>query len=216
MCDNGDCTTFGHVYRGGVCVMCGAKEPQEDKRMKNQFNRVVVMVMMLISLLGVGVINAQVDVESVVRVAEAEIAGLPYEVVIVFNASTGAEIFRKNGGADGIGLTRDEALRAKGAIMTHNHPAGNAVFSLNDLQLGEYVNVRQLRVVAPNLARCVVTRPSHAIAWRGAFLYNDEHRETTLWRNREANYTALVRKFGGERAYQANVFTRWGWAYRCG
>lgn len=204
MCDRGDCNDFGHVYRDGVCVMCGETEPQKDKnRVKNQFNRVVVMVSLLISLLSVGVINAQVDIESIVRVAEAEIAHLNYEVVIVFDAATGAEIFRKNGGADGIWLTRDEALRAKGAIMTHNHPAGALYFSLNDLQLAEWANVRQLRVVTPSLARCVVTRPDHASAWRGAFLYND------------ANYAALVRQSGSERAYQANVFGRWGWKYVC-
>lgn len=203
MCDNGDCTTFGHVYRDGVCVMCGEKERKEAK-MKHHFYRVVVMVLMLISLINVGVINAQVDVESIVRMAEAEIAHLNYEVVIVFDAATGAEIFRKNGGADGIWLMRDEALKAKGAIMTHNHPGGALAFSLNDLQIGEYVNVRQLRIVTPSLARCVVTRPQNAIAWRGAFLYND------------ANYAVLVRQFGSERAYQENVFKRWGWVYRCG
>ena len=204
MCDRGDCNDFGHVYRDGVCVMCGEKEPQKDKnQVKNQFYRVVVMVALLISLLSVGVINAQVDVESIVRVAEAEIASLPYEVVIVFDARTGAEIFRKNGGADGIWLTRDEALKAKGAIMTHNHPGGALAFSLNDLQIGEYVNVRQLRIVTPSLARCVVTRPQNAIAWRGAFLLN------------ERNYNELVRRFGGERAYQADVFRRWGWDYEC-
>lgn len=172
--------------------------------MKHHFYRVVMMVALLIGLLNFGTANAQVDVESIVRVAEAESAALPYEVVIVFDARTGAEIFRKNGGADGIGLTRNEALKAKGGIMTHNHPGGALNFSLNDLQLGEWVNVRQLRIVTPSLARCVVTRPSHAIAWRGAFLYND------------ANYAVLVRQFGSEQTYQENVFKRWGWVYRCG
>lgn len=203
MSDIGDCTTFGHVYREGKCVMCGEREQKEAKMKLANLLKLIVVALMLIGLLGVGVVSAQVDVESIVRVAEAEIAHLNYEVVIVFDAGTGAEIFRKNGGADGIWLTRDEALKAKGAILTHNHPGGSAVFSLNDLQLGEYVNVRQLRVVTPNLARCVVTRPSHAIAWKGAFLYND------------ANYAALVRQSGSERAYQANVFGRWGWKYVC-
>lgn len=171
--------------------------------MKHHFYRVVMMVALLIGLLNFGTANAQVDVESIVRVAEAESAALPYEVVIVFDARTGAEIFRKNGGADGIWLTRDEALKAKGAIMTHNHPGGTLHFSLNDLQLGEWVNVRQLRVVTPSLARCVVTRPANTSAWRGAFLLN------------ERNYNELVRRFGGERAYQADVFRRWGWDYEC-
>lgn len=172
--------------------------------MKHHFYRVVVMVLMLISLINVGVINAQVDVESIVRMAEAEIAHLNYEVVIVFDAATGAEIFRKNGEETGIWLTRDEALKAKGAIMTHNHPGGTLHFSLNDLQLGEWVNVRQLRIVTPSLARCVVTRPANTSAWRGAFLLN------------ERNYAALVKRFGGERAYQENVFQRWNWEYKCG
>lgn len=203
MCDRGDCNDFGHVYRDGVCVMCGEREQKEAKMKLANLLKLIVVALMLIGLLSAGVVSAQVDVESIVRVAEAEIAHLNYEVVIVFDAGTGAEIFRKNGGADGIWLTRDEALVAKGAILTHNHPGGSAVFSLNDLQLGEYVNVRQLRVVTPSLARCVATRPSHAIAWRGAFLLN------------ERNYNELVRRFGGERAYQADVFRRWGWDYEC-
>lgn len=30
MCDTGDCTTFGHVYRDGACIMCGEKEPLQS------------------------------------------------------------------------------------------------------------------------------------------------------------------------------------------
>lgn len=203
MCDRGDCNDFGHVYRDGVCVMCGEREQKEAKMKLANLLKLIVVALMLIGLLGVGVVGAQVDVESIVRVAEAEIASLDYEVVIVFDAKTGTEIFRKNGGSDGIWLSRNEALRAKNAIVTHNHPAGTLHFSLNDLQLAEWSNVRQLRIVTPDLRRCVVTRPANTSAWRGAFLYND------------ANYTALVQRFGGEREYQADVFKRWGWGFGC-
>lgn len=181
--------------------MCGEKEKKGE--MMKRIIKGVLVILVALALWGMFEVRAQVDVESVVRVAEAEIAGLPYEVVIVFDPVTGVEIFRKNGETGGIYLTRDEALRAKNAILTHNHPAGSAVFSLNDLQLGECVNVRQLRVVTPSLARCVVTRPANTSAWRGAFLLN------------ERNYNELVRRFGGERAYQADVFRRWGWDYEC-
>lgn len=199
-----DCNTFGHVYKNGVCVMCGKKERKGEMMKMGRIIKGVLVILAALALWGMFEVQALPDVESVVRVAEAEIASLPYEVVIAFDAQTGAEIFRKNGEADGIWLTRDEALRAKNAIVTHNHPGGGLAFSLNDLQLGEYVNVRQLRVVTPDLRRCVVTRPANASAWRGAFLLN------------ERNYAVLVKQFGSERAYQENVFQRWNWEYKCG
>lgn len=199
-----DCTTFGHSYKNGVCVMCGEKERKDETMKMRRLIKGVLVILAALALWGMFEVGALPDVESVVRVAEAEIAHLSYEVVIAFDPVTGVEIFRKNGHEDGIWLTRDEALKSKNAIVTHNHPAGGLGFSLQDLQLAEYVNVRQMRVVTPDLRRCVVTRPANAIAWRGAFLLN------------ERNYATLVKRFGSERAYQENVFQRWGWDYRCG
>lgn len=165
--------------------------------------KLVTLSLLVLALLGAVPVQAQVDVESIVRVAEAGIASLSYEVVIVFDARSGAEIYRKNGGAAGIYLSREEALKAKNAIMSHNHPAGTPTFSFTDMQLAEYVNVRQMRVITPSLTRCVVTRPERVIAWYGVFVSS-------------SNFEIWMKRLGTEHKVWAWLFGGWGWGYECG
>lgn len=88
-------------------------------------------------------------VESIIRKQTTEYAA-------VFNSSGDMVVFRQ-GDNDQVNFTAEELSKMANAVVTHNHPFGNAgitkigsSFSKEDLSLAVYTNAKEIRAVSNN------------------------------------------------------------------
>lgn len=142
------------------------------------------------------------DLDSTVRAVEVTLRRSPVEIAVCVDPVSGVETARFVGSA--------ESVRAGGAcrngILSHNHP-GDPIFSINDVQYAELMNLRQLRATGFRNGRattCVLTRPAHKQYYGFGLVTRGR-----LWREIETRLRAR-----GDAAW-ADFFAQYGFSYRC-
>ena len=96
-----------------------------------------------------------------VRIEEARLRLLTHqEEAVLIDRITGTVIWRKAGGATGVGFTAQEVAQMTGNILTHNHPGGwrfspedprrsGNSFSWDDVDLFVRARLVELRAISP-------------------------------------------------------------------
>lgn len=88
----------------------------------------------------------QENIEDIVRRHEDEIRHKSYENCFAFGPD-GKILLNKSGSKDTIVITREEGVRLKGAIFTHNHPRSSS-FSPADIQTSCGVGLKEIRIAS--------------------------------------------------------------------
>lgn len=165
------------------------------------------MLRLLIALLlalpsGAPNLSAQA-LEEIVRGYERGIQTLPYEVALVIEPRDGALLARYT-------ATAGDAVKVPiwwgDAIITHNHPGGDANLSLLDYEAAIFLNAVQLRVVTRDDSRCAMMRGDRA-NWNNAV--------PKSWAAFEAQMRTDINRYGAQTAFAAYLKPL-GHAYRCG
>lgn len=105
------------------------------------------------------------EAEAKVRSAESEIVTSLVEIGVAFDKD-GNELFRVEGSVDKIYFDDDKAMELWGEVLTHNHPTGNATFSVQDVLAAEALHLEEIRVVTDEYL-CVLTKPEGG--WRSFY-----------------------------------------------
>ncbi|MVN79081.1 hypothetical protein GO988_22345 [Hymenobacter sp. HMF4947] len=106
------------------------------------------------------VIPPSLSIEEKLLAIERQLAALPMEVCVVFNAE-GQEVLRVQSSDFSVEFTNQQVGQAHGGYMTHNHPAGTGL-SWRDVRTAHHLNLLQIRAVSnlePPVVH-VITRPT--------------------------------------------------------